>query len=800
MGTTAAPASKALQVPQPLRSDFRETAFFYPQLHTDAKGEVTIRFTAPESLTRWRIMGLAHDQELRLGLLEDTAITRKEVMITPNFPRYLREGDKLVLSARIDNMSGGSLQGEALLLLFDADSGKPLDERFGHKAVPLPWEAGAGNNAVVSWLISVPRGIGSVRYELRAQTERHRDGETAALAILPRRVLVRESYPLSVTQAGQTNFRWDALAERVGSSENQSLTLEFTSNPAWYAVQALPYLMEFPQACSEQTFSRYYANSIGSWLAQSDPAIAAVFERWKGTDAMNSSLEKNQDLKALMLEETPWLREARDETQRKQRLGLLLDANRMRYEASAALDQLLQAQSANGGWPWFPGGQDHPYITRHIVAGLGHLDALGVAGIRQDSRLWNSLTQAIQYLDVRAEEDWSEDLNSAAFTCNNHDLHYFYARSFFIDLPLNPAFKQLFGMRLQAATEFWTQRPVYEQAMLALALERWKALENSRDVEEPLELPSPEIPGQILASLKERAQRSDELGMWWPDLRTGFYWYEAPTETQALLIEAFDQIAADRDAVEAMKVWLLRQKQTHAWSSTRATAEACYALLHTGNNLLAGVGETQIRVGQTDVQTHAAEAGTGYLRYDWNAGAIQANLAEVEINKEEAGLSWGALHWSYLEDLDKVSGAGGPLTVQKMLYRQVPGERGPELQPVSAEAPLKIGETLVTRLILSSDRDLEFVHLKDGRASGLEPLDVLSGYRWNAGLGYYTAVSDASTNFFLDYLPRGTWVFEYESRGFQAGSFSAGPATVQCLYAPEFQASSHGQTLVIRAK
>jgi len=793
-------ATKTQQVPPPLRSDFRETAFFFPQLKTDENGSVSIRFLAPESLTRWRIMGLAHDTELRLGLLNDTTITRKDLMVTPNFPRYLREGDKLVLSARIDNMSATSLQGEALLLLFDTETGKALDERFGHKSVPLGWTAAAGQNAVVSWLISVPRGIASVRYELRAQTERHRDGEAAALPILPRRVMVSESFPLTATRAGLSKFRWDALADRANKSENQALTLEFTPNPAWYAVQALPYLMEFPQACTEQTFSRYYANSIGTWIAQSDPAIAAVFERWKGTAALNSNLEKNEDLKALVLEETPWLREARDETQRKQRLGLLLDANHMRYESSAALNQLLQAQSPNGGWPWFPGGQDHPYITRHIVAGLGHLDALGVQDIRQDSRVWNSVQQAIAYMDARAMERWTKSNENEGFRSDHNDLHYFYARSFFADQPIPATLQKEFSKQVRETALNWNERSVYEQVLLALALHRLQAYANATEAAPATDLPSPEISGQILASLKERAQRSEELGMWWPELRAGFYWYEAPTETQALLIEAFDLIDADIDAVEAMKVWLLRQKQTNAWSSTRATAEACYAILSTGKKLLGNADDTRITVGKTDVQNTDAEAGTGYIRQDWDATSINASLAEVEIEKTEAGLAWGALHWRYLEDLDKVVAAGGPLSIQKTLYRQVPGERGPELLPITADVPLELGETLVTRLVLTTDRDLEFVHLKDGRASGLEPIDVLSGYRWNAGLGYYTAVADASTNFFLDYLPRGTWVFEYESRGFQAGSFSAGPATVQCLYAPEFQANSSGQTLIIRAK
>ncbi len=781
----------------PLRSDFRETAFFFPQLRSGKDGSISFSFSAPESLTRWRIMGMAHDIALRYGVLEDTAFSSKDLMVMPNFPRFLREGDRMVLSTRLDNRGDAALSGTVELKLFNALNGKPVDGAFGHAMPELPFQVEAGSNTVLSWLIAVPRGVGAVRYELRATSGQYSDGETAVLPVLPKRMLVRESFAFRTSPDGSRKIIWDAFAERAGRSENQQFTLEFTPNPAWYAVQALPYMMEYPHQCSEQIFSRYYANRIGSWLVAENPQIGDVFDLWKGSDALLSGLEKNQDLKSLLIEETPWLREARDESQRKQRLGVLLDANRMRYESTAAMDELINAQSPNGGWPWFAGGNDNEYITRHIVAGLGHLDQLGVKDIRADHRVWTTLAHAVAYLDARAAERWTEGSSERGeYLSTTADLHYFYARSFFSDLEIPSNLIKTFGERLTAESEGWLERSIYKQALLALALHRWKA----SGIREFKEQPWESLPEQILLSLKERAQNSEELGMWWPQNKAGYFWYEAPIETQALLIEAFDQIVEDAASVEAMKAWLLSQKQTRSWASTRATAEACYALLATGTDLLDEDGSVSLIIAGEELEGDMSEAGTGYIRRDYSAAEIKPELAAVELISSPGKVSWGALHWQYFEDMDAVIPAGGAMSIRKTLYREVPGERGPELKELSENDALQIGDKLLTRLLISSDRDLEFVHLKDSRASGLEALDVLSGYAWKAGLGFYQSPRDAASHFFMDFLPRGTWMFEYESRAFQAGDFSVGPATIQCMYAPEFAAHSSGGRLTIDAR
>ncbi len=793
----SASPTPASRTPAPaLRSDLRETAFFFPSLQPDENGLLKVSFRVPEALTRWRILGLAHDRQLNLGLLEDTAVTAKDLMVVPNLPRFLREGDRMVVQVRIDNLGQAELSGEATLNLLDANTGQSLNERMGHRAMPVAWKAEAGGSAKAAWLLAVPPGLpGPVRFEFRAASGSLSDGEAEALAVLPRSAPLTRSLAVTARGPGVHNTHWEELARGADSAAHVGLSLEVSSNPAWYAIQALPYLMENTHPGTESILSRYYANAIGSWLAASDPQIAGVFAQWSEGGGLISPLEKNPDLRNIALEETPWLSEAQSESQRIRRLGVLLDANRMRYELEAALSELIDAQSPNGGWPWFPGGMDQPYISGWVVSSLGRLDALGVQRIRSDNRIWSSLAHGVGYLDERALERWKKAGGADKLAGSTLDLHYLCARSYFTDLEIPAVMKGEWDRALREVARHWTEYGLHEQAMAALALHRW-----SRTLDANAAAELRQASQAIVLSLSERAQRSAELGMWWPENRSGYRWHEAPLETQALLIEAFAEIADDAVSVADMQFWLLGQKRTRAWPGTRATAEACYALLAYGSSALdPAARELSVTLGGKPVEPASAEAGTGYFRMDWPGSEIKRGMADLSLERQGEGSTWAALHWTTVQNIDQVRASGSGLQVEKTLYREVPGPRGPELQPLEPGQGLRIGEKLVTRLLIRVDRDMEFVHLSDARAAGLEPLDGLSGYRWAGGLGYYASVRDATSHYYLDFLPKGTWVFEYESRAFQAGSFAAGPARLQCHYAPEFSAVSAGANLYIEA-
>jgi uncharacterized protein YfaS (alpha-2-macroglobulin family) len=782
------------------RKNFAETAFFYPHLTTNKDGEIVINFTIPEALTKWKFMGLAHTKDLKTGMIYEETVTQKELMVYPNAPRFFREGDKMSFSSKITNLSEKDLNGEAKIFFYDALTMQSISERLLNETETKPFEINKGKSTLVNWKISIPEGYSAITYKVVAQADNFADGEEMAVPVLTNRMLVTEAMPLPIRGSQTKSFKFDKLINNKSNTlKHHKLTLEFTSNPAWYAIQSLPYLMEYPYECAEQTFSRFYANSIASHIANSNPKIAAVFQSWKDSspEAFLSNLEKNQELKGLILEETPWLLNSQDESERKKRVGLLFDLNRMNNELGKSLKKLQQLQVSNGGWTWFKGMPESRYMTQHIVTGMGHLDHLGVKQIKNDYKTWNMVTKAVRYLDDRIREDYNwlkrnkADLEKDHL--NNNVIQYLYARSYFLkDVQMDSRNKDAYTYYHKQAQKYWLSKSRYMQGMIALALHRDESIKSGIPVEQG-----------IIASLKENSINHDEMGMYWKDNSGGYYWYQAPIETQALLIEAFDEVAKDVESVEAMKVWLLKQKQAQDWKTTKATTEACYALLLRGTELLSSDQLVEIKVGNEILEPKKrddvkVEAGTGYFKTSWSKTAVKSNMGNVTVTKKDEGVAWGAMYWQYFEDLDKITSAETPLKLVKKLFVQRNSVTGPVITPIVEGTILKPGDKIKVRIELRVDRDMEYVHMKDMRAAGLEPINVFSGYRYQDGLGYYESTKDASTNFFFDYLRKGTYVFEYPLRVNMIGDFSNGITSIQSMYAPEFTAHSKGLRLIVK--
>ncbi|GAB2960749.1 alpha-2-macroglobulin family protein [Hymenobacter coalescens] len=790
----------------PVRTDFRETAMWQPAVRTNAKGEVVLEFQVPEAVTRWQLLALAHTPDLQTGLLARQLVTQKELMVTPNAPRFFREGDRLRLTAKISNLAAKALSGDAQLLLLDARTGQSLDRLLLKGSGKTKFKVAAGQSTTVGWELTIPADqpvpLEAVTYRVVARAKNFSDGEENTLPVLPNRLLVTEALPLTLRGAGTREFELRKLTSTNSPTRrNQSLTLELTSNPAWYAVQALPYLMEYPYECAEQVFSRLYANLLAARIVQQNPRIRPVLEAWKKAaasgdpNALRSKLEQNPELKALLLQETPWVREGQTDTERMRRLADLFDEARLQAETQGAVQKLAEMQSPNGAFPWFKQMPDNRYITQLIVAGFGRLRKLGAFDATRDARTAELLRRAIGYLDRETQQEYDQlRRQKGVKLADDHlpdaTLHALYARSFWLtELPVAKASNAAYTYYRGQAAQHWLKRNRYLQGLAALALQRFQGGVSDKNV-----------PALIIEALRQNALRSDELGMYWKDVQPGFYWQQAPVETQAQLIEAFDEVVGDQQAVEEMKLWLLFHKRTHNWESTRATADACYALLlQGGRNWLEPTQPLQVALGgQALNTTEGAEAGTGYVKRSFPAAAVHPDMGKVRVQKPDAGVAWGGLYWQYFEQLDKITSADkAPLTLTRQLFRETPGASGPVLTPMSAGAPLRVGEVLVVRLVLKTDRELEYVHLKDTRAAGLELISQTSGYRYRQGLGYYESPRDAATNFFLDFMPRGTHVFEYRLRAAQAGDFSSGISQVQCLYAPEFTSHSAGQRLRI---
>ncbi|MBX3745941.1 MAG: hypothetical protein KF833_11600 [Verrucomicrobiae bacterium] len=800
----APPEPEAPPAPSPAtvspRRNLQETAFFLPHLLSDSNGVVRLTFKIPEALTEWRFLGLAHDRQLRSGHLEARTVTARDLMVRPNPPRFLREGDVLEFSTRVVNRSDTRQQGRVRLSLAFALDDSPADEALANDQPEQDFDIPPNESRAFAWRLRVPDGCGFLTYRVTAAAGRVTDGEEGALPVLSRRIFLTESLPLPIRGPGTHTFDFASLRESAASPSlrHQALTVQMVSNPAWYAVLALPYLMEFPHECAEQVFNRLYANALARHIANRDPRIRTVFDQWRATPALDSPLERHPDLNAIALAETPWLRDARNQSEARRRIGILFEDARLQHETERALAQLEEAQLADGAWSWFPGGSRDPFISLYIVAGFGRLRHLGIE-LPPDLAL-----AAIPALDDAMHQRWRRLRDQNQLERPNLDPQvalYLYARAFFLaDRPVADIHRESFDYWLTQARTHWLQLPHRQsRAHLALAFHR---------LDPDLAPGLADLARHIVRSLREHAVRSQELGMFWRDDERAASWFRAPIETQALMIEAFDEIAADRDAVEDLQVWLLKQKQTQNWKTTKATADATYAILLRGADLLASTRLVEVSLGGQPIQPGASvptpnspapsrpEPGTGFYEVRLPAADIAPALAAIRVSKSDPGIAWGAAHWQYFEDVDRVRPhQDGPLQLTKSLFTRANTPAGPRLDPV--RGPVRVGDELIVRVELRADRDFEYVHLKDQRGSGTEPVNVLSGHRFQDGLGYYESTRDTASHFFISYLPKGTYVFEYPVRVQHRGRYPTGIATVQCMYAPEFNSHSASLELLV---
>ena len=657
-----------------------------------------------------------------------------------------------------------------------------------------------GESKRVDWEVIIPKEYkGLIKYKVIAFAGQHTDGEENLLPIVTNQTLVTETKVISLKKLEKKTFEFDAIGKTATSTSSPfKYTLEYTSNPVWYAVQALPYLMEYPHNCTEQIFNRMYANTMASHIANQSPKIKQVFDQWKSldSDALLSNLEKNESLKSAILEETPWVQQAKSESEQKKRIALLFDLNKMSSETTEAMKELKNRQMASGAFPWFTGGREDVYITQNIVEGIAHLHHLGIIS-ESDHEYLGIVERALVYLDEQSKRRYDNVIEH----CKRYggkleddhlsqiSIHYLYIRSFFTDNQVHQEAQEAYDYYMSQAEKYWLNKGLYSEAMIGLTLKR----DNNSGYK------------NILASQKERSFYSDELGRYW-NIGSGFNWYELPIETHAMLIEFFTEAESDDSFIEDMKIWLLKNKQTNHWKTTKSTAAAIYALLIQGEQrgMVKWIEEDNLPVitlgGNTlEIDKSNTELGTVYFQKSWNGDEITDYLSEITIDNNNETIAWGAAYYQYFEDLDKVKDfRDTPLKMKRKLFKEIKTDRDPELVEINEQTQLVPGDRIIARIEIKVDRSMSYVHLKDMRGSGFEPENVLSGYRWKGGLGYYESTRDLASHFFISQLNKGTYVFEYPMRAVHKGDFSTGIATLQCMYAPEFTSHSEGGRVEVK--
>lgn len=786
-GTPPEPAKEAVDIDLDsitARENLNETAFFKPHLTMDEDGYVKMEFTVPEALTTWNFMAFAHGKDTQSGSLRAETVTRMDLMVQPNPPRFFRERDKLGYTARVTNLSDTQQSGMVRLNLLDPVTEADRNSEFNIENNTFNFTIPAGESRSFTWMLEVPDTPGIVKHRVVAGTGQMSDGQEGLLPILSRRIFITESMPLPIRGPGRERFRFDKLVESAQSDtlQHMGFTVEATSNPAWYAVQALPYLMNPRHNSADHIFKVLYSNALAAYIANSDPKIRRVFNTWKmemdhGGEALLSHLERNEHLKSVALQETPWLLDAKNETEQKHLIGTLFEQGRMEVELKRSMEDLRNFQLSNGAFPWFPKGRKNAFVTLYIMCGFGRLRNLGV-DIDIDIAL-----KTLEFLDEWIDDVYRAILDRGRYVLSPTMAMYLYARTFFIEeTPIPASSQKAFDYFVYKAERDWLKvNSRMAQGHIALALYR---------------LGQKDVPTAIVNSIRERSVTDDEMGRFWREGELSVWWYRARIETQALMIELFDEVANDHEFVEECKVWLLKQKQTQNWNNSNATTDAIYALLLRGSDLLASDKLVRVALDGKEVRPERVEAGTGYYQKIYSGPEVKPEMGNIQLFKEDEGVAWGAVHWQYLEDISKVTPHTTNLQLKKELFVKEYTDRGPVIKPVKGS--LRPGDALIVRIQLRSDRDMEYVHLKDQRGSGLEPVDVISGYRWQDGLAYYQATMDTATHFYIDYLPKGVYVFEYEVRVQHQGRYQSGIAEIQCLYAPEF--NSHSESFIIEVK
>ena len=754
-----------------IRENFAETAFFYPQLRTNETGEVSISFVLPESLTRWKFMGLAHTRNVDYGKIEATATASKEFMLQPNMPRFVRVGDKANIAASLMNLSDKGVKGTVRMELFNPETEKVF---YSQKQ---KFDVKGGETGHVNFTFEVSDKYAVMACRMVADGDTFSDGEQRYIPVLTDKQWVTETVPLNVNGEGAHTFSLENLFNKHSkTASEQRLTVEFTAHPAWYAVQALPVVANPQNEDALSWATAYYAHSLAACIVKENPRIKQVFDSWKaqgGTkETFMSNLQKNQELKNILLAETPWLTEATNEAEQKQRIATLFDLNTMNSQLAVSVEKLGELQNADGAWSWYKGMQGSRYVTTQVMEMLVRLNALTHQDA--DSRMQPMIQKGFEYLGKQAAEEYksmkeAEKKGAVGLRPSEQVLRYLYICALDGKAPVDEKVNRYFIDKLSGEGKELT---IYGKALGAIILQQAGKVAEAR---------------LFMQSLMEYSVVTDEMGRYFdtPKARYSWFSYKIPTEVAAM--EAIQRITKDTKAIDEMKRWLLKQKQTQTWETPIATADAVYALMATGaSDLLANTGGVEITLGKEVIRTPADDA-IGYIKKTVSGDVM--NIKKVSVDKEGTGMGWGAVYAQYLESMDQIGEQGNGLSVSRQLYK---GD-----EALNESAPLKVGDRITVRLTVKADRDMDFVQIKDDRAACMEPLQAVSGFRWGNGLGYYQATKDASTQFFIDQMRKGTYVIEYQVYVNRTGEYQAGIATVQSAYAPEFGGHTGGYRVMV---
>ena len=747
--------------PVQIRENLNETAFFYPQLTTDAEGRVAVKFTLPESLTTWRFMGLAHTKDICYGTLEGSAVAQKEVMVQPNMPRFIREGDEATITARIFNTGDHDISGKATLRLINPETDAVVYEQTE------PFALGAGATTTASFRMSFATAPSSLLIcQVTAAGEGFSDGEQHYLPLLPATERVIVTVPFTQIEPGTKTIDLSQLIPVDGT--NGKLTMEYTNNPAWLMIQTLPYIGKPIDDDVISQATSYYANSIGQYLIDQNPKAKTAFELWqqeKGDEtSLMSALEKNQDLKELVLNETPWVMDADGEAEQKQRLADFFDTNTMQQRLSSALDKMRKLQQTEGSWSWWSDMPGSFYMTVAVSEMLVRLNAL--TGTKpQTQEMLNGAFKFMgrEVVDMVKEMKKQEKKGYKPGFPSLKALQWLYLCT--LDGRTLPSDVQSANAYLMPLLKKEIKnQSIYEKALTAIILSKT----------------DPKRSAEYVKSLKEYTVYREEMGRYYDTPRAGYSWCDYKIPTQTMAIEALQRLTPnDQQTIQEMQRWLLQSKRTQAWDTPINSVNAVYAFLN-GTPLLLSADNATITVDAKPLEMPKATAAIGYVK-----APVPVESKTLTVDKTSEGTSWGAVYAQFTQPTKSVADQSSGLKVTREVISNT--------QHPSPNT-YKVGDRITVRITIEADRDYDFVQVIDKRAACLEPVSQMSGYY----RGSYCTPRNYSTNYYFDMMSKGRHVIDTEYFIDRPGTYETGSCTVQCAYAPEFHGTTKSQTLIIK--
>ena len=792
-----------------LRENFNETAFFFPQLRTNNDGSATFSFTMPDALTRWRLMLMAYTKDRKTGSKEYTFTSSKPVMIMADMPRYMYDNDELWFVANVINTGDEPVTPKAKLEIFDAATMQPVNiivtngPSTGSGTYTIPMETILpGRSKEVRWKVKGQYDLSLLAFRFTAYAGQFSDAEQHLLPVLSSEIFMTQTLPITVKAETEQTFDFEAIANPDSHERDYSLTLNFSTNPVWYAVQALPYLANISTDRAETAFYVFYANTLSSYIADHIPNLLNYIKKWQieTPDALLSQLEKDQDLKAIMLQETPWVLEAKSETEQRSRIATLFEVNTMRGQQTRALNLISQKQKYNGGWSWMDGMPESAYITTYILSGFGKLQKMGAWSSlsKADQNTAQSICEkAVRFIEYDVAETYrymKKYSKGKDWPIGSNTLNELYALSFFKEQNSDKDFAKAKDYYLKSLDKDWTSFNFNERSKGALVLYR-----NGNEKTAKL----------MIQSFKECAQKNEQIGMYWPKK---YFSFESHIATHANIMAAFAEIDQNQEMIDELRVWLLTQKQTNKWENSASTADAIYALLMRGSDWFEEGKEVTLRFGNTPISTEGGVAGTGFIQRRWNANEVTEEMRQLTVNNPTSHLVWGGLFRQYFVPIDEVKSDESGFTIKRELFVETVTDKGKVLVPVEpalrpfegpqgpqAQGPgsLKVGDKLTMKITFTSQQDMSFVFVKDLRAAGFEPIEQISHYEYNDRMSYYQSNTDTDMEFFIERLPKGTHQLEYSMFVTKEGYLNNGYALIQCQYAPEFSAYSDGMKVKV---